>query len=278
MKKSQRFSDIFEDLSFSDKLEKRIANLTNLLSETVSSGSDRGTFVRIYDWKDSTDTMLEILENSCPERVQAFCDDPPSITFTTKNGQKIDCDYLCVEHKRLYFIPSDRASLRRFIYFEIYYDEYIVSCLMDALSFHKNAPMDALEMDTAEWAHAKLQLKLWNEVFLPDIEEIDLSDMGPLYQPVLQRLETYSDLWDVSIPAALPPIEPIWVLLTYLHLLQIMPFLSQKQFPCYAIHFVCTQSADTFVRNLCTFLSAYWQADPVMNRPIEMLSDLLFPL
>ena len=63
VKKSQRFSDIFEDLPFSDKLEKRIANLTNLLSETVSSGSDRGTFVRIYDWKDSTDTMLEILEN-----------------------------------------------------------------------------------------------------------------------------------------------------------------------------------------------------------------------
>ena len=141
---------------------------------------------------------------------------------------------------------------------------------MDALSFHKNAPMDALEMDTAEWAHAKLQLKLWNEVFLPDIEEIDLSDMGPLYQPALQRLDTYSGRWDANIPTVLPSVEPIWVLLTYLHLLQIMPFLSQKQFPCYAIHFVCTQDTDTFVHNLGTFLSAYWQADPVMNKLISI--------
>jgi hypothetical protein len=269
MEKSNRFSDVFDKLSFSDKVEKRITNLIKSLSTAISSGSDLNTFVRIYDWKGSTDQILEILKNSSPECVQNLGTDPPSVTFSAKNGQKIVSDYICVEYKRLYFIPADRASLRRFLYFEIYYDEYIVSCLMDAPSFHKNAPMDALEMDNAEWAHAKLQMKLWNQVFLPDIEEIDFSDMGPLYQPVLQRLEAYSSLWDADIPEIFSLSEPIWVLLTYLHLLQTMPFLPQNQVPCYAVCFVCTKNTDIFVQRLREFLSEYWQPDPIMNVPIS---------
>lgn len=41
-------------------------------------------------------------------------------------------DYICVEYFRLYTVSQNRTEIQRFSYFELYYDQYVVSCIADA--------------------------------------------------------------------------------------------------------------------------------------------------
>lgn len=168
--------EIFDDTKFWERVEERKAYLEKQLQ-----GADRGDaqFTRAYSWKNSTEQLLEYLEKHrmtqehANMRLRRFSTEPPSAIFMSRGGQERKYDYLCVEYYHLYRRNADKTKVRRYTYFEVYYDTCLLSCLMAFPAFHKNQAFDALDMDRAEWAALKQQLDYWSGVLLPVLEELD---------------------------------------------------------------------------------------------------------
>ena len=81
-------------------------------------------------------------------------------------------DYICVEYFRLYTVSENRTEIQRFSYFELYYDQYVVSCIADANMLKKTVAFDAVHMEGSDWTQAQRQIRLWNKYLLPKIEEL----------------------------------------------------------------------------------------------------------
>ena len=173
---------------FYDRVEARKDKLLEKLEKAIQyNDKPELPLTAVHEIDHRAEVALTQLNSLKPQKISFFSDDPPSISFDIKQGQTITCDYLCVEYFRPYLISDDKTSFQRYKYFEFYYDEYILSCLIDVPTFQKEGSFIPAEMDRREWSHAKLQMKLWNSVLAPEIEEIDIKSSDKLLSPALEE-------------------------------------------------------------------------------------------
>lgn len=188
------FDDLFDDEKVYNHISDREYYLTDILMDPAGAVLP---LVRVYPQRNSTYRVLEHLHNWTKEHgtensITEFSEYPPYVSFKLRNGTPVFSDYICVEYFRLYLIAPGSEGLKRYTYFEIYYDEYIVTCLMDVATFQRNGAMDCLDMDAKEWTYAKQQLKLWNQVIYPEVEELE-------QDPALtQRIDEYCSLAELE--------------------------------------------------------------------------------
>lgn len=272
-----RAEDALNSVSFWCDMESRLEKLCSRFYKLCQGEKPRQALIRVYKRTASTDKVLEFLSAHQPNTVHSISNNPPAITFVLRRDQEISCDYICVEYKQIYLIPKSKAFIKRYTYFEIYYDRYIVSCLMDLPTFHKNGPFESLDMDPAEWAHAKLQLKLWNKLLRPELEDFDeITDIisSDLANPFDERLSQYGES-DVPAESLQYPQHDkiIWPLLTYLHLMQILPILPKKQIPCCMINYVYPGKYKDFAEQLASYLAQCLDTDPITTMPLSQSSN-----
>lgn len=278
-KRPDTFSDLFDHESFYSKVEKR---KQKLIQQLKTCDDPEFPLTRVFNQKYSTDKLFDYMRQYRPNNENNFCDDPPSISFRANNGTSISCDYLCIELARPF--QALRTSIRRYTYFEVYYGDYIFSCLMDFPSFQKATSFPCLDMDTREWAHLKQQLAFWNKIVSPDIEEIEIDSAIP--KALSKRLQKYRkfanskefDHLEHNLPAY-PGEEGnlLWPVATYLSLLQILPVLPNELIPRYAINFVC-RDEDTYyilLDKLQQFLENFCAYDPYTPKAISTYTNLL---
>ena len=265
------------DANFWYDMECRLEKLCSRFYKLCQGEKPRQALIRVYKWTASTDKVLEFLSAHQPNTVCSLSNDPPAITFAPRRDQEIACDYICVEYKQLYLIPKSKAFIKRYTYFEIYYDGHIVSCLMDLPTFHKNGPFELLDMVPTEWAHAKLQIKLWNKLLRPNLEDLDeIADIIPsnFAKPFYKRLSQYGESKAPAESLQYPQHDKIiWPLLTYLHLMQNLPLLPKTQIPCCMINYVCPGKYKDFAEQLASYLTKCLGTDPIITMPLSRSSN-----
>lgn len=277
-KRPETFDELFEPGNLYDRITERGDKLIDKLMDT-----DNATLplIRIYSQRDSTDKVFDFLENwvgnyGTENRVTEFSDNPPSVSFRLKNGATVFSDYICIEYFRLYMIEEE--NLKRYTYFEIYYDDYIVTCLMDSSTFRKVGAMERLDMDTQEWAYAKMQMKIWNQAIYPELWELGRDSA------LLQRIEEYhglmefDEMWRQRAEPAFAydaAMGDIWAALAYLCSFQILERLPQRYLPQYAINFVCSNDyfCQLFSDKLTAILSDLFKDDYYIKGNIPLHSD-----
>ena len=205
-------------------------------------------------------------------------EDSSRVLLPGKNGNTI-CDFICVEYFRLYAISEDKTEIQRFSYFELYYDQYVVSCIADANMLKKSTVFSAVNLESSDWALAQRQMRLWNHYLLPKIEELPIP-RSIFPAGIKERIEY--GVYDVASYSAAHYTcphngNPLWKVITYLHLLQMLPILPKDTVPWYYLNLVCKNKGDikAFAENLRVFLEEYSAEDPVINGEVR-LSQRLF--
>lgn len=274
------FSELFESDSFYNKVEKRKKRLVDRL---INTRSPEFPFTLVFPMKGSTDALLDFMKKIVQKNHDiTFTEDPPGISFFVNNGKQVSCDYLCVEYARLYHVSPDQTAIRRYTYFEIYFDDNILSCLMDLPTFQKVSSFPSLDMDTQEWAHLKQQLKLWNQFIYPDLEEMEAANAIP--DALASRLQAYRKFKNNNHYKELEhglsyPKENenfLWPVATYLSLLQLLPILPEELIPSYALNFVCqdVHAKNLFAQKIKLFLNEFCNRDPVILGNVQIISTV----
>ena len=271
------FWDLFSEKKVYDHVSDR---KDRLVEEFLSPSEPKLPLVRIYSQRPSTDKVLNHLKKwaDTDEAITNFSSDLPYAAFKQRNGSLVSCDYICVEYFRLHMIASGKNQIKRYTYFEIYYDDIILTCLMDIPTFQTTGGMACLEMNAKSWAYAKMQMKIWNRAIHPDIEELDQDSA------LIQRIENYHELTKgegtkiysaASAFGQTANMDRLWPALAYLCLFQISELLPPKYIPHYAINFVC--SNESICRNLedklSAILSVLFQDDCYIKGNIPIHSD-----
>lgn len=276
----ENFDDLFEDKKVYDHISDRKEYLADKLLDPAGAVLP---LTRVYPQRTSTDKVLNYLDDwtKTPGKersITEFSDDPPYVTFKLHNGTPVFSDYICVEYFRLYLIGSEKENLKRYTYFELYYDDYIVTCLMDIATFRKNGAMDCLDMDAKEWAYAKMQMKLWNQAIYPEVEELKQDSALSQRIEKYHRLAESEDTWKQETGSEFQCYESvgnIWAALAYLCSFQMLELLPPKYLPQYVINFVC--SSDYFCQalsgKLTAILSSLFENDCYIKGNIPLHSD-----
>ena len=137
---------------------------------------------------------------------------------------------------------------------------------------------DAVHMEGSDWTQAQRQIRLWNKYLLPKIEELP----GPsVFFPagIRERMEG----WDrnehryFDFQCSCPDISnPLWKVVTYIRLCQLMPILPSASVPWYFVNLVCKNKADKILlaENLRVFLEAHFQNDPIIKGKVRQSQRL----
>lgn len=205
-------------------------------------------------------------------------EDSSRVLLPGKKGNTI-CDFICVEYFRLYAVSEDKTEIQRFSYFELYYDQYVFSCIADANMLKRPMLFPALNFESSDWALAQQQMRLWNHYLLPKIEELPIPRS---IFPVGIKERIHCGVYDVEIyfiaHCTCPDIgNPLWKVITYIHLLQLLPILPKVTVPWYYLNLVCKNKNDikVFAEKLRVFLEEYSAEDPVIKGEVR-LSQRLF--
>lgn len=184
-------------------------------------------------------------------------------------------DFLWVEYFRLYCISKDQASIQRYSYVECYFDKYVMSCIMDTAQLRKDGVFSALNMDKKDWGYAKQQIQYWNKFIIPVIEELPVDlDTYPLATKARIDYYTHWERKPLQKKQACPDVtDPLWSVVTYLHLFQMLPILPKKYVPWYYINLVCKNKTDCqiFAERLRMFLADHFRKDPIIRGDIKIL-------
>lgn len=205
-------------------------------------------------------------------------DESPRVTMTTKSG-KILCDFLCVEHFRLYAVSEERTKIQRLTFFECYFEGYVISCIMDVTSMEKSKTFPAMDMDPQDWGRAKQQIRYWNKVIIPKIEEIPQTTYEYPKEFRIRMKHFENRVFDMKQRKICdyPDVNsPLWKIVTYLHMIQLLPIIPKKQIPGYYLNLVCKnqEEKETFAEKLKIFLEEYYRNDPVLN-DMHIFSQIL---
>lgn len=265
---------------FYKKVKKRKNALRKkLLKHDVTSWPEILPLTRVSvecDFNDLTDALKKVRAGDHTDcRFDPFS---PRLQMVTKKGKQ-DCDFICIEYFRLYHVSEDRTRIHRYSYIECYYDEYVLACIVDSTALKKAGSFPPLSMDQSDWAVAQQQMRLWNQYLLPEIEELPVKQYT--YSPELcERAKYYVKCYQRQSDETYeyPKVDdPSWILITYLHLLQMLPLLPKKSVPIYYLNFVCEkqENREVLAEKMRAFLSEYFRKDPIIRGSILITEKLL---
>ena len=263
-------------------VKKRKRKLLEMLAEQdMQSWDEILPLTRVFKEHDLDDLIEFLKKNQDNERLEYELDPYSSrIQVITPKGKSVH-DFICVEYFRLYRISEDKTKIQRYSYFECYYDDYVLACIMDTGNLRKAGAFVPLAMDKGDWGHAQQQMKLWNRYLLPKIEEFP-AEQDKYVEEMLRRLVSREDLEDAEYNEGnqYPAVEnPAWIVTTYLHLMQVLPLLPKDSVPCYYLNFVCSdiEAQNSLAEKLETFLCAYFRDDPVIQGTVSVRENFRSP-
>lgn len=223
--------------------------------------------------------FLNCRDNTDNEHKYSIYEELPRVTVNDKNGSSV-CDFLCVEYFRLYSVSEDETKIQRYSYFECYYDGYVISCIIDAVAIERNKAFIALDMDAREWGKAKQQMRYWNKIIIPEIEELPRSQKA--YPLDFQKRMHHYDRRTVNVKqqsaCSYPDADnPLWKIVTYLNLLQILPILPKESIPGYYLNLVCKGKGakEDCAKKLKMFLEGYYKHDPIISENILLSQHMI---
>lgn len=254
-----------------------------LLKKDPKMWSDMLPLTRVTVEDDFDDLAKYLNKVKVIEKTEFKVDEyDPYVTLVSPN-KHVKCNFLCAEYFHLYHVTSDRTQMRRYSYFECYYDRYVLSCIMDLSEITRTSAFQPLDMDKSDWGHAQQQMKLWNKVLPPDIEELPIEDYEfstemrkRMIACSRRRTCAYEEIYENS--QIFPDInDPQWMVLSYLLKMQILPLLPKRSVPKYYINLVCKNKTDRdmFAEDLKKFLSEYFKTDPLIQGEVILSSLLL---
>ena len=250
---------------------------------TQQRGSSKiNSLISIYE--KSPKKILKALEKTQADSespMDYFSRKPPLVVFQVRKGKQHICDFVCVEYARFQQISSNRDSILRYTYFELYFENCIVSCLANMATLRSNGGFSALDLDAAGWASAKQQMLYWNNLFYPDLEM--LSKPPRILTPALcdrftyweqnanlrDRARNILEIQERESTCYQSDDNIVWPLVTYLALIQLLPILPRKLIPAFQINYVCEETIlKDFAEKLQHFLTSFCELDPILNGDI----------
>lgn len=264
--------DDYSDQKIYDKVEDR----KNELVCRWRAG-ERLPLIRVSEQKGTEENWLETLRVQCDSNenmtdIVEFSTDPPYVILRTPKGKKTFCGAICVEYFRLHEIADKGTAFRRYTYFEMYYDDKVIACLMELPFFERRGNMDKLQMDEQEWMNSKRQMQEFWKLFLPEAEEIEAENLPENF---LQRMAFYKEnRRKCNFSGIYPNAKSerlVWPLATFLISLQLMPVLPQMMIPQYLVNYVCQDDEDAknTSERLQLWLKGFLQKDPIVEGEIE---------
>lgn len=243
-------------------------------------GTPQGNSLIII-YEKSPKKILKALEKTQADSespMDYFSRKPPLVVFQVRKGKQHTCDFVCVEYARFQQISANRDSILRYTYFELYFENCIVSCLANMATLRSNSGFSALDLDAAGWASAKQQMLYWNNLFYPDLEM--LSKPPRILTPALcdrftyweqngnlrDRARNILEILERESTCYQSDDNIVWPVVTYLALIQLLPILPRKLIPAFQINYVCEETIlKDFAEKLLHFLTSFYELDPVVN-------------
>lgn len=275
VKKWKDFSDYYDNKIY-DKVEARKDKLLRRWKAGESL-----PLIQVKEQKRTEEEWLEYLGEQYHQaaNILEYSAEPPYAAVENSKRKKAFCSAVCVEYFRLYEITRDNTAFRRYTYFEVYYDDKVIACLMDMRTFEKRGNMKALDMDEIEWGNTKHQIKAWWKLFLPEIEEIELAELPENFARRVKAYRKWPGKNEGKFDGTYPnkEIDVLWPLVTYIVSLQMMPVLPQKMMPWYVLNYVCKddEACDAFTKGLSVWLADFLKNDPIFaGRRVPYGSDI----
>lgn len=266
----------FED----EKIYDRVSARKDKLLRRFSAG-DAPPLLQISEQKNTELKWLKEIGNHCSATEGGadfveYSAEPPYVVLKTPKGKTVFCGAICVEYFRLHKVAEGGTAFQRYTYFEVYYDDKVIACLMELPFFERRGSMEPLSMNELDWMNSKRQMReLW-KVFLPEMEEIEEG----LPRNFLRRMKDYKgSCEDDVITCPYPDAkidELVWPLATYIISLQLMPALPKKMMPWYLLNYVCKDDnmAEETAKKLRSWVQDFLRKDPIVCGEINYGSAL----
>ena len=274
----------FLDTDFYKSVKKRKKKLVRrLLENDPKNWASILPLTKVYIEEDFDDLALFLNVVKVIEKTEFQIDKYfPHVTMLS-GSKMVECNFICVEYFHLYTVTADRTEMRRYSYFECYYDKYVLSCIMDISEVTRVSVFQPLDMDKNDWGHARQQIKLWNRVLQPEVMELPVAEYK-FSKETCTRMRAYSNMAQelkqtvYESSDMFPDVnDPQWIVLSYLLKLQFLSLLPKSSVPKYYINLVCKDKTDRdkLARDLQNFLGSYFKTDPVIKGDVQRLTQLL---
>ena len=219
-------------VEFSKKYLKRAKKRRKRLVERLMTKQQ--DVITLYTWEDDEDDLsFSELSNWAPEGA-------------THQG------YLCIQYYDIF--RSQANQIYRYVFFEIYFIGGVFSVLMKKSAFdNSQAGFSEFDMNRKEWAEAKQQMKLWQDIV--PVKRIRMSQWPKSYKildkyfawlktkkkkQVKQELATEFKNEDLAL------IEKIWPLLSYVGYAQLWPILRKTSKKLPLLNITCPDLDNNF--------------------------------
>ena len=270
----------FEDYYY-EKIYDKVEERKNDLVRRWRAG-EKLPLIKVSGQKNTEDEWLEALNVRCTANgeitdIVEFSNEPIYVVLRTQKGKKVFCEAVCVEYFRLHELADKGTAFRRYTYFEMYYDDKVIACLMGLPFFERRGNMDILEMNEQDWMNSKRQMREIWKVFLPETVEMETEKIPENFQRRIEFYKTWKKKKDFA--RAYPDTKKeglVWPLAAYLVSLQMLPMLPQSMMPWYLVNYVCRDddAAKDVVERLQRWLADFLQEDPIVNEKIGYGSAL----
>lgn len=143
-----------------------------------------------------------------------------------KNKKTKNANRICIALFEPYCIEP-KFSI--YIYFEIYYGKTVICCLMKKESYDVSGKIPLLGFDVEEWKDAKLQMKMWNQLY--EIKRCQIKMQSQL----TDILKTYCCVPALNADRQISALEHLfssdsmWILASYLSFIQLNSFLPYER-------------------------------------------------
>lgn len=267
MSARKTFEDYYYEKIY-DKVEERKSDLVRRWR-----AGEKLPLIKVSGQKNTEDEWLEALSVRCTANgeitdIVEFSNEPIYVVLRTQKGKKVFCEAVCVEYFRLHELADKGTAFRRYTYFEMYYDDKVIACLMGLPFFERRGNMDILEMNEQDWMNSKRQMREIWKVFLPETVEMETEKIPENFQRRIEFYKTWKKKKDFA--RAYPDTKKeglVWPLAAYLVSLQMLPMLPQSMMPWYLVNYVCRDddAAKDVVERLQRWLADFLQEDPIVN-------------
>lgn len=258
-----------------EKIYDRVSTRKDKLLRRLSAG-EKPPLLQVSEQKYTEMEWLEKIGVRCSTTVDItdfveYSAEPPYVVLRTPKGKTVFCGAVCVEYFRLHELAEGGTAFRRYTYFEVYYDDKVIACLMELPFFERRGNMEPLGMNEQDWMNSKRQMReLW-KIFLPEMDEIE----EILPRNFLRRIKDYKDNWEGNVSVCTYPdvksSKLVWPLATYLISLQLMPALPKKMMPWYLLNYVCKNDdmAEDVAKKLHIWTQDFLRKDPIVRGEVN---------
>ena len=134
-----------------EKIYDRVSTRKDKLLRRLSAG-EKPPLLQVSEQKYTEMEWLEKIGVRCSTTVDItdfveYSAEPPYVVLRTPKGKTVFCGAVCVEYFRLHELAEGGTAFRRYTYFEVYYDDKVIACLMELPFFERRGNMEPLGMN-----------------------------------------------------------------------------------------------------------------------------------